>query len=44
MWERQRVFTSIPGAAGDSMIRAARSDEILLLQTLEQAAGAPFRE
>jgi hypothetical protein len=26
------------------MIRAARSDEISLLQTLKQAAGAPFRE
>jgi GNAT superfamily N-acetyltransferase len=26
------------------MIRAARSDELALLQTLEQAAGAPFRE
>jgi GNAT superfamily N-acetyltransferase len=26
------------------MIRAARSDELSLLQTLEQAAGAPFRE
>lgn len=26
------------------MIRAARSDELPLLQTLEQAAGAPFRE
>ena len=30
--------------AGDTMIRAARSDELALLQTLEQAAGAPFRE
>jgi GNAT superfamily N-acetyltransferase len=26
------------------MIRAARGDELPLLQTLEQAAGAPFRE
>ncbi len=26
------------------MIRAARSDGLLLLQTLELAAGAPFRE
>jgi hypothetical protein len=42
VWER-KALTS-PGTAGDTLILAARSDELSLLRFLEQAAGAPFRE